>query len=50
LSSKKKNTNPTNSAKNKSRAPDWLSNASGSKCMKAVAIKAPAAMLSMCWV
>ena len=30
------------------RAPAWLSNASGSKCMKAVASKAPAARLSRC--
>ena len=35
---------------NKSCEPAWLSNASGNKCMKAVAKSAPAARLSMCCV
>jgi hypothetical protein len=50
LSSKKKNTKPTNKVMNNwwGDAPD--SKASGSKCMKAVASRAPAAKLSKCWV
>ena len=48
LSSRKKNTSPTSSVANSAWAPAWLSKASGSRCMKAVASSAPAARLSRC--
>ena len=41
LVQQKENTTPTSKVANRSCAPAWLSNASGSRCMAAVASKAP---------
>ena len=50
MSNKKKNTKPNKKVVNNMLGAMSDSKASGIRCMKAVANRAPAARLSMCWV